>query len=102
MNKTDHHKREKKSSLWRLVMKRLIQNKVAMTGLSFLLFIFVVAFIGPFFSPYQFSGVDPPSLNDPPGSAPWVGTELVDRDVLTRLLLAARITLTLSSGPFSV
>ena len=98
MNKTDHHKREKKSSLWRLVMKRLIQNKVAMTGLSFLLFIFLFAFIGPFFSPYQFSGVDPLSVNEPPSSAHWLGTDQLGRDVLTRLMLAGRISLTVGIG----
>src|SRR5699024_7038459 len=98
MNKTDHHKREKKSSLWRLVMKRLIQNKVAMTGLSFLLFIFLFAFIVPFFSPYQFSGVNPLSVNEPPSSAHWLGTDQLGRDVLTRLMLAGRISLTVGIG----
>lgn len=87
-----------KSSLWRQVIQRLLKNKVALVGLGFLIFIFLFSFIGPFFSPYTKLGVDATSINQPPNAAHWLGTDVLGRDVLTRLMLAGRISLTVGLG----
>lgn len=94
-NKVEYNK---KSSLWRQVIQRLLKNKVALVGLGFLVFIFLFSFIGPFFSPYTKLGVDPTSINQPPNTAHWLGTDTLGRDVLTRLMLAGRISLTVGLG----
>ena len=94
-NKVKHHKT---SSLWRQVMQRLFKNNVALAGLGFLVFIFLFSFIGPFFSPYIKLGVDPTAINKPPSAAHWLGTDALGRDVLTRLMLAGRISLTVGLG----
>lgn len=91
-------RKKKGSSLWGLVLKRLVRNKVAMAGLIVLITIFLFAFIGPYFSPYQFAGVDPLSVNEAPSTSHWLGTDQLGRDVLTRLMLAGRISLTVGIG----
>ena len=88
----------RKSSLWRQVIQRLLKNNVALIGLGFLIFIFLFSFIGPFFSPYTNLGSDPLSINQPPSSTHWLGTDMLGRDVLTRLMLAGRISLTVGLG----
>ncbi|GIN57870.1 oligopeptide ABC transporter permease [Lederbergia ruris] len=90
--------KQQKSSLWRQVFRRLLKKKIALSGLGFLIFIFLFSFLGPLFSPYGISGVDPANINQPPSSAHWLGTDKLGRDVLTRLMLAGRISLTVGLG----
>ena len=93
--KVNHNR---KSSLWGVVIRRLLKNKVALIGLGFLIFVFLFSFVGPFFSPYTKSGVDATAINQPPSSAHWLGTDTLGRDVLTRLMVAGRISLTVGLG----
>lgn len=93
--KVNHNR---KSSLWGVVIRRLLKNKVALIGLGFLIFVFLFSFVGPFFSPYTKSGVDATAINQPPSSAHWLGTDTLGRDVLTRLMMAGRISLTVGLG----
>lgn len=88
----------KKSSLWGQILQRLLKKKMAVTGLCFLIFIFLFSFIGPFFSPYASEGVNPSRMNLPPSLQHWLGTDKLGRDVLTRLMFAGRISLTVGIG----
>ncbi|MFJ7933983.1 oligopeptide ABC transporter permease [Sporosarcina sp. NPDC096371] len=90
--------KQRKSSLWGQVFQRLLKQKIALLGLGFLIFIFVFSFIGPFFSPYVNLGVNPTNINQPPNATHWLGTDKLGRDVLTRLMLAGRISLTVGLG----
>ncbi|MBO0993410.1 oligopeptide ABC transporter permease [Bacillus sp. SD088] len=92
------HTKQQKSSLWRQVFRRLLKKKIALSGLGFLIFVFLFSFLGPFFSPYGVSGVDPTNINQPPSTVHWLGTDKLGRDVLTRLMLAGRISLTVGLG----
>lgn len=91
-------KQDRKSSLWRQVFQRLFKKKIALFGLGFLIFIFLFSFIGPLLSPYTTAGVDTSNVKQPPSSAHWLGTDSLGRDVLTRLMLAGRISLTVGLG----
>ena len=93
---------DKKSSLWRQVIQRLLKNNVALVGLGFLIFIFLFSFVGPFFSPYTNLGVNTASINQPPSATNWLGTDKLGRDVLTRLMLAGRISLTVGLGAMAM
>jgi oligopeptide transport system permease protein len=50
------------------------------------------AVLGPFFSPYGYEETGPLQF-DPPSWAHWLGTDLHGRDVLTRILYGARVSL---------
>lgn len=84
--------------MWGLVIQRLLKNKVALIGLGFLIFIFLFSFIGPFLSPYTNMGVNTVAINEPPSAAHWLGTDALGRDILTRLMQAGRISLTVGLG----
>jgi peptide/nickel transport system permease protein len=54
----------------------------------------VVAMIAPLLSPYLPSTVDVTARLRPPSAAHWLGTDVLGRDVFTRLIHGARISLT--------
>ncbi|MBN3524973.1 oligopeptide ABC transporter permease [Paenibacillus apiarius] len=83
-----------RSSLWRQALHRLLKNKLAMSGLIFIVFMLVACFAGPLFSPYADNKINPANMNAAPSLKHWLGTDMLGRDVLTRLLQAGRISLT--------
>ncbi|HBU82291.1 MAG TPA: ABC transporter permease [Paenibacillus sp.] len=83
-----------KSSLWKLSMRRLLKNKLAVGGLIVVLLMFVACFIGPLFSPYTDNKINMAAMKQGPGIHHWLGTDALGRDVLTRVLMAGRISLT--------
>lgn len=84
----------KSPSPWRLGVERLRKNKMAMSGFLFLLFMFLFCFIGPYLSPYMDERVKVNLINKAPSLNHWLGTDNLGRDILTRLMLAGRISLT--------
>ncbi|MDR0267547.1 oligopeptide ABC transporter permease [Paenibacillus sp.] len=84
----------KSSSLFRQSMRRLIKNKLAITGLIVVIIMFLACFVGPFFSPFTDNKVNMAMMNKAPSLKHWLGTDALGRDVLTRVLQAGRISLT--------
>lgn len=66
-----------------------------MASLLVLIFMFLISFIGPHFSPYILDRTNIADMNQPPSSAHWLGTDNYGRDVLTRLMMAGQISLTI-------
>ncbi|ETI70608.1 MULTISPECIES: oligopeptide ABC transporter permease [Neobacillus] len=85
----------KSPSIWKQTFRRLKKNKLAMISLFFLLFMFLLSFIGPYFSPYILDRTNVANMNQPPSAAHWLGTDNYGRDVLTRLMMAGQISLTI-------
>lgn len=52
-------------------------------------------FIGGFFSPYASGKIQVALINKPPSFSHWLGTDQLGRDILTRLMQAGRISLTI-------
>lgn len=73
--------------------RRLKKNKLAMAGLFILLFLFVMAAIGPFLSPHSVARQSLTEQNLPPSADHWFGTDELGRDVFTRTWYGARISL---------
>jgi peptide/nickel transport system permease protein len=76
-------------SLWRA----LLSNRVAWIGVALLLVIVLAAVFAPWLAPH-----DPLQQNiayrlDPPSADFWLGTDSYGRDVLSRLIYGARISL---------
>ncbi|MED1664494.1 oligopeptide ABC transporter permease [Brevibacillus laterosporus] len=83
-----------KSSLWGQSFKKLQKNKIAIIGLCFLVIIFLFCFLGPLLSPYRLGKINAAMINKPPSMSHWLGTDALGRDILTRLMQAGRISLT--------
>jgi oligopeptide transport system permease protein len=80
-------------SLWQDAIDRLRQNKLAMAGLWFLLFMVVVALLTPFIAPYSYEIQNLDLGATPPSTAHWFGTDTFGRDLLTRVMYGGRISL---------
>ncbi|MBZ0286293.1 MAG: ABC transporter permease, partial [Anaerolineae bacterium] len=93
MTDVTHKDIENGASLWRDAWLRLRKNRLAMASLAYLLFIFVVCGVGPVLTPY---GYDEPSeifQAEAPGAQHWFGTDILGRDLFTRILYGGRISL---------
>ncbi|WP_438434574.1 oligopeptide ABC transporter permease [Gorillibacterium sp. sgz500922] len=86
-------KASKPMSPWRLSLHRLYRNKLAMGGLFVLIFMLLFCFIGPYLSPHLNEASNIRNGNKPPSAANWLGTDKLGRDILTRVMLAGRISL---------
>lgn len=81
------------TSLWQDAFSRLKKNTLAMASAIFLLALLLVAILTPWLAPYSYEmqnlslGASPPSLEH------WLGTDVLGRDQLTRLLYGSRISL---------
>ncbi|MBP2110759.1 oligopeptide ABC transporter permease [Paenibacillus silagei] len=84
----------RKSSLMRQSLRRLMHNKLAVAGFAVVVLMFVLCFIGPFFSPYTDNKINMAFMNKPPSLKHWLGTDALGRDILTRVMQAGRISLT--------
>lgn len=80
-------------SYWKDAWRRLKKNKLAMTGLVFLVLLAVMAIFGPIFSPHSVTQQDLPNQNLAPSAEHWFGTDEAGRDVFTRTWYGARISL---------
>ena len=93
MTDITHKDFEKGASLWRDAWLRLRKNRLAMASLVYLVFIFVVCSVGPGLTPY---GYDEPSdifQAEAPDAQHWFGTDILGRDLFTRILYGGRISL---------
>ena len=78
------------ASFWVGAWRRFRRNKLAMFGLVFASLIVLVAIFAPFLTPYRYDQIDPPSALLGPSREHPMGTDLLGRDLLTRILYAAR------------
>jgi peptide/nickel transport system permease protein len=81
------------SSYWAIVRRQFVRNRAAVVGLFLILFFILAALAAPLLAPYDPSAIAPARSLEGPSAAHWLGTDELGRDVLTRLLLGARITL---------
>ena len=65
---------------------------------GFFLIIVLAAICAPWFSPYAVGGFEEKRLLEPPSSAHWMGTDGLGRDLLTRVLYGARVSITVGLG----
>ena len=79
-------------SFWHDVWDRFRSNRRALIGLIVLLFIVLLAVLGPLFSPYPYDGMGT-EVNCGPSATHWFGTDALGRDLFTRVLYGIRISL---------
>jgi ABC-type dipeptide/oligopeptide/nickel transport system permease subunit len=82
---------------WRELWRRFRKDRVAMTGLAFVVLVILVAVVAPLvapFDPTKQSG----EISAAPSSAHLLGTDDVGRDILSRLIYGARVSMYSSFG----
>jgi len=78
-----------KGVLW----ERFSRNKLALTGSILVVILFTVAILAPLLAPYEYDFIDRNHILEPPSSTHLLGTDDLGRDLLSRMLYGARISL---------
>jgi peptide/nickel transport system permease protein len=81
-------------SAWRLAARRFWSNANARTGFVMILFFAIFAVFAPKIAPYGFDDENLVGRLKPPSAAHWFGTDALGRDVYSRVLYGARISMT--------
>jgi peptide/nickel transport system permease protein len=90
----DHQKR-KKVSMFRITMRRLMKNKMAVFGLIVITVYLVLAIGANFFAPYGPAETDLVNTYATPSAKHLFGTDQLGRDILSRLMIGARYSLSI-------
>ena len=83
----------KNNSLWSDALYRLRRNRAAMLGGFVLIMLIICAVMAPWIAPYSYSFQDLNLGASPPSSDHLLGTDILGRDLLSRILYGARISL---------
>ena len=84
---------EQGSSLWQDAWLRLQKNKLALLGLGILLGMIIIALLTPWIAPYGYEEQDLMLGAAPPSAEHWLGTDVLGRDMLTRIMYGGRVSL---------
>ncbi|KWX74890.1 peptide ABC transporter permease [Paenibacillus riograndensis] len=84
---------DKVSGPWRDAWKAFRRNKTAMLGLCIIVFFVLVALLAPLIAPYGFKEQELVNRLKAPSAAHWFGTDDLGRDMFTRIIYGARISL---------
>jgi peptide/nickel transport system permease protein len=71
----------------------LVANRLAMTGLAIVAVLLLTALLAPVVSPHDPNAIDVEAILLPPGPGHLFGTDELGRDVLSRMIHGARISL---------
>ena len=75
--------------------KRLIRNKLAMTGGIIFLVLILLSILAPLIAPYDFLEIDPANKYQGPSLAHLFGTDEYGRDIFSRVIYGGRWSITL-------
>jgi peptide/nickel transport system permease protein len=79
----------KKREFW----ARFRTNRLALSGLALVLALFAVALLAPWLAPYDPGFIDVRQVLMPPSAQHLLGTDTLGRDVLSRIIYGARVSL---------
>jgi oligopeptide transport system permease protein len=85
---------QRATGLWRDAFHRLRRQPVPFAAGVLLLLLALVAIFAPLVAPYHYATQNYDALTQPPSRAHWLGTDDLGRDILSRLIYGARISLT--------
>src|ERR1700745_173413 len=86
------HPRHKNSPLAR-GLRLARHNPLATVGVVLVILFFLCAIFAPWLSPYDPAAINLPSRLIPPSRAHWCGTDELGRDICSRLICGARISM---------
>jgi peptide/nickel transport system permease protein len=69
------------------------KNKLALLSFVFIMFVIIAAVFAPYISPYNPDKIDVNAVLQPPNPAHLLGTDQLGRDILSRLIFGARISI---------
>lgn len=92
--------KEKETGPWKEAWRSYKKSKVAIIGAAIVLFVVFLALFGPLLAPQGMNEQDLSQRLLPPSAQYWFGTDDFGRDIFSRIILGARISIAV--GFFSV
>jgi oligopeptide transport system permease protein len=80
-------------SPWLLTLRRLGRNKAAMAGLTYIVVVAALAVLAPWVAPYSYEAADYDAKLSPPSREHLMGTDFLGRDMFSRIIYGARVSL---------
>jgi oligopeptide transport system permease protein len=74
------------------------QGSLLLCSLFFLLAVATAGFLAPWISPYSAAGFEEQQILEAPSWTHWLGTDSLGRDLLTRILYGARVSMAVGIG----
>jgi oligopeptide transport system permease protein len=90
--------REKGTSLTRDALRRLRKNRLAMAGLVVVIVLGLLAIFADALAPYSYTKTNFGRLNEPPSRDYPLGTDQIGRDLLSRMIYGARVSMLVGLG----
>ncbi|QTD42880.1 nickel transporter permease [Sporosarcina sp. Te-1] len=84
---------EKTTGPWVDAWRNFRKSKVAVVGMAIVLFFILLAIFAPLLAPEGINEQSPADRLQAPSSAHWLGTDDFGRDILSRIIYGARISL---------
>ncbi len=78
--------------------RRASVDIVMLACIAFVVIVALAAFLAPRLSPYPAGGLEEQRILEAPSRTHWMGTDALGRDLLTRILYGARVSLTVGVG----
>ncbi|KIL52570.1 diguanylate cyclase [Jeotgalibacillus alimentarius] len=85
---------EETISPWKEAWRKFRKNKIALVGTSIVFFFILVAIFAPLIAPQGINEQDLPNRLQPPSADFWFGTDDFGRDIFSRVVFGARLSLT--------
>jgi len=83
-------------------LRVLLRNYATALGLAIIVVMIVVALVGPVLAPYKYDEVILTDRLQPPSAEHLLGTDQFGRDILSRMLFGARVSLVVGLGGVAV
>lgn len=91
-------KMRKETNLWRDAWLRLLRNKLAIFGLVVICFFLFLAIFADVIAPYSYEKQQLTKANQFPNPEFWFGTDPLGRDLMSRLIYGARVSMIVGLG----
>lgn len=84
------------STPWQNFFKEIKKNKIAIASFFLIIFLFIVGVLANYIAPYSFDKQHIDFILSPPSNTFFLGTDSLGRDLFSRLIYGARISLTIA------
>ncbi|MCE7793292.1 ABC transporter permease [Salipaludibacillus sp. CUR1] len=92
-NQEPHITETESISPWKEAFWQLRKNKLAIVGLFIIIFFIMIAIFAPFLTSYSYQTLNAADRLQGPSAQYWFGTDDLGRDIFTRIVYGARISL---------
>jgi ABC-type dipeptide/oligopeptide/nickel transport system permease subunit len=86
------------ASLWSDAWRRLRRNRMALVASIYLAVLVAIALVALVYTPYRMSAIGIAQTYSGPSSAHWLGADELGRDILSRLMVGAQVSLIVGVG----